>query len=218
MEQEAFILARSQFNNTLWIDYLCNDINNKRLKEYFYQPHISMVKYFENIKKLLYDYKRDIKQEYIDKIPIEELNNKLQANKKILKSEGYDINKLHNKSIFALAKQNAMLFGTYIAFYCEASKFEHSDISSTKKYRKKIIEEYSNEQVFTIDLSTSDIELWKVVFNYSLNSYFFGFNAIYEKLQKNQPLYFNEDAYNLMDFQMIILKFEECRNLLDSLK
>ncbi len=51
MEQEAYILARSQFNNTLWISYLCDDHNNERTKEYYYEYHISKLLQFRNIQK-----------------------------------------------------------------------------------------------------------------------------------------------------------------------
>lgn len=51
MEQEAYILARSQVNNTLWISYLCDDHNNERTKEYYYEYHISKLLQFRNIQK-----------------------------------------------------------------------------------------------------------------------------------------------------------------------
>ena len=55
MEQEAYLLARSQFNNMLWIKYLCNDdTKNIRVKEYFYQPHINQILSCKNIKKMNY--------------------------------------------------------------------------------------------------------------------------------------------------------------------
>jgi hypothetical protein len=51
MEQETYILARSQFNNSLWISYLCDDHNNERTKEYYYEYHISKLLQFRNIQK-----------------------------------------------------------------------------------------------------------------------------------------------------------------------
>ena len=33
MEQEAYLLARSQFNNMLWIKYICSDTDNEKVKE-----------------------------------------------------------------------------------------------------------------------------------------------------------------------------------------
>ena len=56
MEQEAYLLARSQFNNMLWIKYLCyDDAENTRVKEYFYQPHINQILSCKNIKKMIED-------------------------------------------------------------------------------------------------------------------------------------------------------------------
>lgn len=52
MEQEAYILARSQFNNMLWISYICNDNDNSRVKEYFYEPHITQLQQLYNIKNI----------------------------------------------------------------------------------------------------------------------------------------------------------------------
>lgn len=53
MEQEAYLLARSQFNNTLWIKYLCEaeEGDNTRLKEFFYQPDINQLRSNQNLKK-----------------------------------------------------------------------------------------------------------------------------------------------------------------------
>ena len=51
MEQEAYILARIQFNNSLLISYLCDDHNNERTKDYYYEYHISKLLQFRNIQK-----------------------------------------------------------------------------------------------------------------------------------------------------------------------
>ena len=48
MEQEAYLLARSQFNNTLWIKYLCEaeEGDNTRFKEFFYQSDRKGLSFF----------------------------------------------------------------------------------------------------------------------------------------------------------------------------
>lgn len=58
MEQEAYLLARSQFNNTLWIKYLCEaeEGDNTRLKEFFYQPDINQLRSNQNLKKMIRDF------------------------------------------------------------------------------------------------------------------------------------------------------------------
>ena len=75
MEQEAYILARSQFNNTLWISYLCDDHNNERTKEYYYEYHISKLLQFRNIQKYVSENEEKIKNsgaEIIEESEIEE--------------------------------------------------------------------------------------------------------------------------------------------------
>lgn len=58
MEQEAYLLARSQFNNALWIKYLCEaeEGDNTRLKEFFYQPDINQLRSNQNLKKMIRDF------------------------------------------------------------------------------------------------------------------------------------------------------------------
>lgn len=77
------------------------------------------------------------------------LDKRIEDNEKVLQEE----NKVSKqKRISELAQQDGMLFGLYITLYNEGSKFERSDISKTRKYRKPIIEGYTGDQVFTIDM------------------------------------------------------------------
>ena len=155
MEQEAYLLARSQFNNMLWIKYLCNDdVENTRLKEYFCQPHINQVLSCKNIKKMIEEYGTELDEQLISKKNIQKLDDYISENLQIIKENGINSNK--PKSIFELSRQDSLLFGLYITLYNEGSKFEHSDISKTKLYRKPAVEEYDIDQVFVFDLGKSD--------------------------------------------------------------
>lgn len=75
---------------------------------------------------------------------ITKLNRGSKEIRKILKRENLGESP---KSIAELAKQDPILFGMYITLYNESSKFEHSDISTTKLYRRQAAEGYPTDQV-----------------------------------------------------------------------
>lgn len=58
MEQEAYLLARSQFNNALCIKYLCEaeEGDSTRFKEFSYQPYIKQLMENQNLKKMIRDF------------------------------------------------------------------------------------------------------------------------------------------------------------------
>lgn len=217
MEQEAYLLARSQFNNMLWIKYICEDEDNSRVKEYFYQPHISQVMTNRNLKKMIEEYAQELEERFTKPEIIEKLNQGIDENTQILSQENIPI-KL--KSIADLSKQNGILFGMYITLYNEGSKFEHSDISKTRLYRKQAVDNYDANQVFIFDLGTSNRECWLTVFRYSLMSMFFAFESIWNRIvNKEEQLFWKtnlgEAAYTEEDFKKIVLKFGICQDLLD---
>ena len=80
------------------------------------------------------------------------------------------------------------LFGMYITLYNEGSKFEHSDISTTKLYRKQAAEGYPTDQVFVFDLGKSNKEGWLKVFQYSQMSLFFCFLIAFVKRVKEREV------------------------------
>lgn len=127
MEQEAYILARSQFNNTLWISYLCDDHNNERTKEYYYEYHISKLLQFRNIQKYVSENEEKIKNSGAEIIEESEIEEKITQVEALLTSEGYNTEKIYAKSIAKLAKEKQELFGVYISMYCEGSEYEHSN-------------------------------------------------------------------------------------------
>ena len=68
-------MARSQFNNTLWISYLCDDHNNERTKEYYY--HISKLLQFRNIQKYVSENEEKIKNSIAEIIEESEIEEKI---------------------------------------------------------------------------------------------------------------------------------------------
>lgn len=217
MEQEAYLLARSQFNNTLWIKYICEGEGDSRVKEYFYQPHISQIFKNKNMKKMIAEYSDELDERFLEDGVIERLDRGITENEQILVRENIPIK---IKGIAELSKQNGILFGMYITLYNEGSKFEHSDISKTRLYRKQVIEEYSTDQIFIFDLGKSNKECWITVFRYSFMSMFFAFESIQDRiLNKEDQLFWKtsvgEAAYRREDFTNILLKFGKCQQMLD---
>lgn len=214
MEQEAYLLARSQFNNMLWIKYMCEGEDNSRVKEYYYQPHINQILKNKNLKKLINDYSDELDSRFKEESILGNLDKNIEDNKDILDKEGISIKP---KSIAELAKQDATLFGMYITMYNEGSQFEHSDISKTKLYRKPAIEEYSSDSVFVFDLSRSDEACWLSVFRCSFMSIYFSFESIYNRIvNKEEQLFWDtkltDAAYKEEVFKSILFKIAKCQN------
>lgn len=217
MEQEAYLLARSQFNNALWIEYLCEaeEGDDTRLKEFFYQPYINQLRSNQNLKKMIHDFADTLDNRFGTPETITKLNRHSSEIRKILKKENLGKSP---KRIAELAKQNSTLFGMYITLYNEGSKFEHSDISITKLYRKQATEEYPTDQVFIFDLGKSNKECWFKVFQYSQMSLFFAFDSICKRVKERESQLFEttpygKGAYSEEDFNRILLEFNVCMNL-----
>ena len=149
---------------------------------------------------------------------ITKLNRGSREIRKVLKRENLGESP---KSIAELAKQDPILFGMYITLYNEGSKFEHSDISTTKLYRKQAAEGYPTDQVFIFDLGKSNKEGWFKVFQYSQMSLFFC--LLYsicqtgrkekKKVQLFEATPYGKGAYSEENFNRILLKFNACMSL-----
>lgn len=217
MEQEAYLLARSQFNNMLWIKYLCEGEDNSRVKEYFYQPHISQILSNKNFKKMITDFRDELDERFLEAEVMERLERGIEENTQVLNQENIPIK---TKSIAELAKQDGILFGMYVTLYNEGSKFEHSDISKTKLYRKQAVEDYNSDRAFIFDLSRSDKECWVSVFRCSFMSMFFAYESLWDRISnKEEQLFWQTEygraAYSKEDFQRILLKMAVCQKMLD---
>lgn len=212
MEQEAFILARSQFNNMLWIKYLLADDDGSRLKEYLYQPLISRMYADKNLLKILQN-DQLLDEKFKEPLFIENINNRINEAKDIIAQENLE---KKPKSISDLAKDDNLLFEMYVTYYHEGSKVEHSDVSVNQNYRKQILEEYPADQIFKIDISTSNKEMWYRVFDFTNMSLFFSYEAIVNKLMlserqlfENLHIHGTKAMYDEEKLKMILLKFAE---------
>jgi hypothetical protein len=222
MEQEAYILARSQFNNMLWISYICNDNNNVRVKEYFYEPHITQLQQLNNIKKYLLHLPEDTQQfEKFSTLDLGTIVSNIDKIKAILKAEGYVVDNpqkpLRNKNIFELTDKDPLLLGMYNSFYNDASKFEHADISTVKNYRNSVVDDVSTNIAFVFDLSKSNNVLWKSVFNYTLTILFQSINTLYIRIKKYDNHLFDFKQFEEADFCSVIVNIKTASDIVDSI-
>lgn len=183
MEQEGYVLARSQFNNMLWIKYLIEDPDRSHLDEFIAQPYVSQIFINERLKESLNhldeEFKKKLK-ELLGRDPETALDEGIDRCKK--EKDRLNVSDNKPKSILKLAKTNPDLFDMYITLYSEGSRFEHSDISTTKMYRKSILQEYDNDHAFSFELNTHNDEMWDRVFNFSHMCIFMSHDAIRGKI------------------------------------
>lgn len=222
MEQEAYILARSQFNNMLWISYICNDNDNSRVKEYFYEPHITHLQQLYKIKKYLRDLREDTPQfENFSTLDFKVINSTINKIKDVLKTEGYIVDNarkpLKNKSIFELTEKDSLLLGMYLSFYNDASKFEHADISTIKNYRNAVVNEISDSIAFSFELNRSNVSLWKSVFNHTLTILFQAINTLYTRIKNQDKHLFDLKQFEEVDFCSIIVNLKTASDIVDSI-
>ncbi len=224
MEQEAYILARSQFNNMLWISYLCNvnNNNNNRVKEYFYEPHITQLQQLNNIKKYLHHLPEDNQQfEKFNMLDLGAIDSNIGIIKAILKTEGYVVDNpqkpLRNKSIFELTDKDPLLLGMYNSFYNDASKFEHADISTVKNYRNSVVDDVSTNIAFIFDLSKSNNVLWKSVFKHTLAILFQSINALYKRIKNHDNHLFDFKQFEEAGFCSLIVNINTASDIVESI-
>ena len=217
MEHEAYILARSQFNNMLWIRYLISDTDGSRLKEFINQPYINQWSLDKKLLKMMESYPNEVDEKLNVENLREHLRNRINQYSQYLDNEG--VNK-QLKRISDLANQDSNTLSIYLTFYNKGSKIEHSDISSTREYRKGILDDYSIDEIFTIDMGKSNKDRWYEVFEFSMMSIFYSYEAIVNRLiTKEQHLFedtpVSKAAYNEEDLQAIMVKIaflqEECK-------
>lgn len=219
MEQEAYLLARSQFNNMLWIKYICDGEDNSRVKEYLYQPNVGQIKQSNNFKKILRKFGDQLDDKFHESSWLEKINKIIFENEKILKEA--DLSGLKIKQVAELAMQDVTLFGMYVTMYNEGSKIEHSDISAVSSYRQKVLDEYSDSQIFSIDLSKSDKDSWMYVFRNSLTCIFFSFESLWNRLNDREEHLFEKTNISEAMFYRdklgsIMLKFNACQEILET--
>jgi len=221
MEKEAYILARSQFNNMLWISYICND--NTRAKKYF---HEALITHLQQLKKIK-DYLRHLPLDtpHLNKFPkmnSKTINSEIKKINNELKKAGYETNNpqkpLKNISVFQLTERDPSLFGLYVSFYHEASRLEHSDILTMAEYRKPVVDDISKNIAFTFDLSESNIDLWKTVYKNSLLVLFKSIERIHDRIKETDSHLFEQKVFNEEDFCSIIIIIKAAYDFIDSIE
>lgn len=186
--EEAYVLVRSMLNNTMLIDYLCNDENRKRYKNYIIQPTKAELSF-------LYDIKTALKNGWMNEKP-PELDKRIKEYEELLKQEGFaTYKKVNGKtkkfadtkllSIKGMALTDKLLFGHYMKFYREGSQYEHSDISSLSIYRTPI-EDLPNTGAFIMDLSRTDPVLEERVLNLAITIYSLTFIRLLQHMTNEQ--------------------------------
>jgi hypothetical protein len=203
----------------LWISYLCNSRCNTRVKEYFYEPYITQLQQLINIKKYIKYLPQDTPQyDQYSTIDIAEIDSKICSIKSTLKAEGYNIHKsINNKKIIELTERNPLLLGLYNTFYNESSKFEHADITTTRKFRESVVEDISSDDAFIFNMSRSDITLWKSVFKHSLNILFLAIEKVFCYIKDNEKHLFDFKQFNEIDFSSLIVNIKIAIDGLESI-
>lgn len=181
-EEEAFVLTRSQFNNALWINYLCKDENGERFKEYTYEPTKYQIRQLINARKYIMGLPEEPQYKDFPTL-LDSINHKITECKQYLKSEGISNKNLKTKSIYDLSKEDLTLWGMYLSFYFNASKFEHADISTVANFREQIMDEYSINDVFRFNMSKSNESLWKVVFRWAIQILYTTIDVLYKRIK-----------------------------------
>lgn len=216
MEQEAYILARSQFNNTLWISYLCDDCNNERTKEYYYEYHISKLLQFRNMQKYVSENEERIKNSGAEMIEESEIEEQITQIETLLSNEGYNVQKIYSKSIAKLAKEKPELFGVYISMYCEGSEYEHSNRGKIASFREAIVEEYDTDAVFKLDLGKLDFAIWKQVFNFALLNVFYSIDALHSRIESRDKHLFEAGMISEQAIARTLYMIKELTDKLDA--
>ncbi|MDP9577975.1 UNVERIFIED_ORG: hypothetical protein J2X74_003835 [Bacillus sp. 1751] len=202
--EEAYILLRSMLNNSMLIEYLCNDNENRdRYKNYMAQPTKSQLSFF-------YDVRRAVKQGWLPRDP--KLAQRIGEHKQYLINKGFKYEQegityadTSLLKIKPMALEDEVLFGHYIQFYREASQYEHSDFSSLDIYRQPYLDGYSNREAFTLDLSRTSIELGETILSIAVAMYTLTFSRILQHmLNKHTHLILEEDIPDLTRISLII--------------
>ncbi|MUL29486.1 DUF5677 domain-containing protein [Priestia megaterium] len=196
--EEAYLLLRSILNNKMLIEYLCNDDEDRsRYKEYMIQPEKSRISFLKDIK-------RAVDEGWMDKKGLENLDEKIEEYEQALIDKGFKkTQRKRNKtityadtrtlSIRKMALTDELSFGTYMTFYRDGSKYEHSDFSALNIYRQPVHSDVPNTQAFVLDLSRTDTELEGKVLNTAITMYSLTFTFIFRHMLNNHKHLFQQE-------------------------
>lgn len=211
--EEAYVLARSALNNYFLIGYLLNDSNGSRLKEYRIQPLLSARRDLRNIRKIL---KRPLIKNLENEgkkltFTIEDVNLKIKEIEQKIKDRGFNPgrNLLNIKEIATKSDEKGLEL--YMAFYAQASKYEHSDISILDIYKSPIPEEYNKNDVFIMNTDATDENLGTTVYSIIVQAYLDSLLKIINKIKnEEQHLLNNFEEDKLVDIVIKSTNLVEC--------
>jgi hypothetical protein len=190
MNEEALVLARSAINNYFLIGYLLDDdANRTRLKKYQIQPLLSQKYLLKNIKEMIegpfgQKMQREGKQLSFTKDDVisktAEIDNEIIRKRFSLKEKPLSIRMLAENS-------DERGLDLYATFYADASKFEHSDISSLNIYKRAINETLSINDAFIMDVNRTDESLKQKAYSILIISYLDSFVKIANTVINKEP-------------------------------
>lgn len=187
--EEAMILARSVLNNYFLIGYLLNDPDKSHIKEYQLQTYISELYYSKKLKQILKGaFGTDLKNAGKSLNFTEtDIDNKIAFLEQEITNSGFSKDTRPLKIIDLAKAADKRGFELYVAFYTTASKFEHSDISTLDIYKQKILDDFSNNEIFQLDMNRTDEKLKEEVMSIIISSYSQSLFKIIEEITINQP-------------------------------
>ena len=217
MNEEAYVLARSVLNNYFLIKYILEDKSN--VEEYKIQPLISEMKYWKKVKESLNgDFGTRMKQQGksfcfnetdIDN-RINDLNNQIISSG-IVDTKGHPIKKLLSIIDLAGKPEENSDFELYITYYMEASKYEHSDISSLEIYRTQEDIDDLGTSTFIMNTNQTNTKLTEkikfIIDNCYLESFRYLVLAIQEIAHKDIKLVRCYDTTKLLDISEKTLNY-----------
>ncbi|MEW9093957.1 MAG: DUF5677 domain-containing protein [Clostridiaceae bacterium] len=190
MNEEAIILARSAMNNYFLIGYLLNDDTDRiHLKEFYVQPLISRRYFLKNINKMINGPFGEMMQQEGDQLSlsVSDIKNERREIENQIKAKGFLINE-RPLSILKLAQESDKQgFDLYSMYYADASKFEHSDISSLNIYKTPIDEETPINNAFIMDLNRTDENLKEKIYSIFTICYLDSFIKIASVIANKEP-------------------------------
>lgn len=211
MNEEAFVLSRSAINNYFLIGYLLNDdANRSRLKEYHIQPLISQRYLLKNMKEMLQgEFGKRMQQHGVNfGFDINDIKNRKYQIEQEISKKGFPVTK-KTLSILDLAKKSDKQgFDLYATYYAEASKFEHSDISSLNIYKQPVDDQTSINDAFIMDLNITDTDLKDKIYGILIVSYLDSLVKIIDSIINKEPhLKANYDENKLADIMVRVLTY-----------
>ncbi|USL32937.1 DUF5677 domain-containing protein [Priestia megaterium] len=208
--EEAYVLLRSMLNNSMLIEYLCHDNENRdRYNDYMIQPAKSQLSF-------LYDIRKAVQKGWMDSPP--RLSEGIREHEQKLIDKGFKIERRGRTyadtkllSIRQIALTDELLFASYIAFYKDGSKYEHSDFSSLDIYKQPFSTDVPTKEAFILDLSRTNVELETKVLNIAATLYSVTFaNLLDHMLKTHKQLFSKEESSTLIQLAYFLAKNNHC--------